>query len=76
MAEPLGLTKQTVAKWRSRFVEFRLEGLLDAPRSGAPRMIDDGRVEAVVAKTLESMPKGATHWSTRLNRRLDLAEAV
>ncbi len=37
-----------------------------APRSGAPRTIDDERVEAVVAKTLESVPKGATHWSTRL----------
>lgn len=69
VAEQLGLTKQTVGKWRSRFVEFRLEGLLDAPRSGAPRTIDDERVEAVVAKTLESMPKGATHWSTRLMAR-------
>jgi hypothetical protein len=40
--------------------------VLDAPRSGAPRTIDDERVEAVVAKALESVPKGATHWSTRL----------
>ena len=69
VAEQLGLTKQTVGKWRSRFVQFRLDGLLDAPRSGAPRTIDDERVEAVVAKTLESMPKGATHWSTRLMAR-------
>lgn len=69
VAEQLGLTKQTVGKWRSRFVEFRQEGLLDAPRSGAPRTIDDERVEAIVAKTLESMPRGATHWSTRLMAR-------
>jgi DNA invertase Pin-like site-specific DNA recombinase len=66
VAEKLGVTKQTVGKWRSRFVAHRLEGLLDAPRSGAPRTSDDERVEAVVAKTLESVPKGATHWSTRL----------
>lgn len=69
VAEHLGLTKQTVGKWRSRFVQHRLDGLLDAPRSGAPRTIDDERIEAVVAKTLESMPKGATHWSTRLMAR-------
>jgi transposase len=69
VAESLSVTKQTVSKWRGRFVAFRLEGLLDAPRSGAPRTIDDARVEAVVAKTLESVPKGATHWSTRLMAR-------
>lgn len=60
-----GVTKQTVSKWRARFVEHRLDGLLDAPRPGAPRTIDDARVDAVIAKTLESKPQGATHWSTR-----------
>jgi transposase len=69
VAERLGVTKQTVSKWRGRFVRFRREGLLDAPRTGAPRTIDDARVEAVVVKTLESVPKGATHWSTRLMAR-------
>ena len=29
------------------------------------RTIDDARVDAVIAKTLESMPVGATHWSAR-----------
>src|SRR5476651_301956 len=65
VAETLGVTPQTVTKWRARFVEQRLDGLLDAPRPGAPRTIDDSRVDAVVAKTLESVPSGATHWSTR-----------
>ena len=59
------VTQQTVSKWRARFVEHRLDGLLDAPRPGAPRTIDDARVDAVIAKTLESVPTGATHWSTR-----------
>ena len=59
------VTKQTVCKWRARFVERRFDGLLDAPRPGAPRTIDDARVDAVIAKTLESRPAGATHWSTR-----------
>lgn len=35
------VTPQTVGKWRARYVEHRLDGLLDAPRSGAPRTIDD-----------------------------------
>jgi len=63
------VTQQTVSKWRARFVEHRLDGLLDAPRPGAPRTIDDGRVDAVIAKTLESVPAGATHWSTRTMAR-------
>lgn len=63
------VTKQTVSKWRARFVEHRLDGLLDAPRPGAPRTIDDARVDAVIAKTLESKPQGATHWSTRAMAR-------
>src|SRR4051794_34204378 len=59
------VTQQTVSKWRARFVEHRLDGLLDAPRPGAPRTIDDARVDAVIARTLESLPAAATHWSTR-----------
>jgi len=63
------VTPQTVSKWRARFVDQRLDGLLDAPRPGAPRSIDDARVDAVIAKTLESVPTGATHWSTRAMAR-------
>jgi transposase len=65
VALQLGVTPQTVSKWRARFVTLRLDGLLDAPRAGAPRTIDDARVDAVIAKTLESQPRDATHWSTR-----------
>jgi transposase len=55
----------TVGKWRTRFIERRLDGLYDEPRVGAPRTISDAAVEAVIVKTLETTPKGATHWSTR-----------
>lgn len=58
-------TTQTVGKWRQRFVAQRLDGLHDEPRPGAPRKITDEAVEAVVVKTLETKPKGRTHWSTR-----------
>ena len=65
VAEELGIARGTVAKWRSRFVSDRLDGLLDEPRPGRPRTIADDQVEAVIVKTLESAPKNATHWSTR-----------
>jgi transposase len=65
VAAQLAIAKQTVCKWRGRFLQLRLDGLLDAPRSGAPHTIDDARVDAVIAKTLETQPMNATHWSTR-----------
>ncbi len=65
VAEALGVTKPTVGKWRKRFLERRMDGLLDEPRPGAPRTITDADVERVVTKTLESKPPHATHWSTR-----------
>ncbi len=63
VAADLGIWPQTVGKWRRRFLERRLEGLVDEPRPGAPRKITDGQVEQVVVATLERQPAGATHWS-------------
>jgi transposase len=42
-----------------------VDGLRDEPRPGAPRTIDDARIEAMIVRTLESQPVGATHWSSR-----------
>ena len=65
VASRLGVDQGTVGKWRRRFVEQRLDGLRDEPRSGAPRTVDDARIEAVIVRTLESLPPAATHWSSR-----------
>ncbi len=66
MAERLGVSRPTVTRWRSRFAESRLDGLLDEPRPGQPRKITDEKVEEVIVKTLEQAPPdGGTHWSTR-----------
>ena len=65
VAERVGVHQATVGKWRRRFLERRLDGLIDEPRPGAPRSITDDDVEAVVVKTLEDKPTDATHWSTR-----------
>lgn len=59
------VTRQTVGRWRARFLKKRLDGLLDEPRPGAPRTITDAHVERVITMTLESTPRDATHWSTR-----------
>jgi transposase len=70
IAAKIGVTRQTVRTWRERFAKHRLDGLCDEPRCGAPRKIGDDQVEAIVVKTLEEKPTGATHWSTR-----DMAKA-
>jgi transposase len=65
VAEEVGVSRGMVGRWRRRFAELRLQGLHDEPRPGAPRTIRDDQVERVVIETLETTPKGATHWSTR-----------
>jgi transposase len=65
IARALGINRQTVGKWRSRFLSLRLDGVHDEPRPGAPRTVTDDEVEMVIVKTLEETPKDATHWSTR-----------
>lgn len=65
VAGSLGVSEAMVGKWRGRFVECRMDGLFDEPRSGAPRTVRDDQVEEVIVKTLEEKPTNATHWSTR-----------
>jgi transposase len=65
VAKKLRCSLGMVGKWRSRFLQTRLEGLYDEPRPGAPRKVSDDQVEKVVIQTLESTPRGQTHWSTR-----------
>jgi transposase len=71
VARKLRCSVGMVGKWRARFLKGGLEALYDEPRPGAPRTVSDAQVEQVVIQTLESTPRGETHWSTR-----GLAEAT
>jgi len=74
VAARLGIDRRTVRKWRTRFLQGRLNGLTDDPRPGVPRTITDVQVEEVVVRTLEEVPEGATHWSKReLARRVGIS---
>jgi transposase len=77
IAAELRIHRNVAGKWRSRFLEHRLDGLLDQPRPGRPRTITDEQVEEVVIKTLERTPKDATHWSTRsMAREVGLTQSA
>jgi transposase len=77
IARELGIHRNVAGKWRSRFLEHRLDGLTDEPRPGRPRTITDDKVEEVIVKTLESAPHDATHWSTRsMAREVGLTQSA
>src|ERR1039457_5352956 len=66
IAESLGVSRETVRKWRSRFAVDRLEGLSDEPRPGRPRLVSDERGEVGITKNLEERgPGDDTHWPER-----------
>ena len=64
--ERLGTTTPTVTRWRERYAQEGVRGLLkDAPRAGRLPTISREKVAEVVRKTQEERPAGATQWSTR-----------
>lgn len=76
IASQLHTMQHTVGKWRRRYLESGLDGLVDEPRPGTSNKLSDRDVERVLALTLESAPADATHWSTRsMAKRAGLSHA-
>jgi len=66
IAAELGITPEKAARWRIRFLDGGIAGLLkDAPRPGRPRTVPAAKVKQIVDKTTQEKPTAATHWSTR-----------
>jgi len=65
IVDRVGVSKPTVIAWRKRYAADGIGGLVDRPKSGRPRVLDE---MAIVQATLEPPPErlGVTHWSTRL----------
>jgi transposase len=67
IAKKLKVQRNTVWLWRNRFISHRLDGIRkDAPRPGRKPRISQKRVDEIIERTLQTKPKGATHWSTRI----------
>jgi len=68
IASRVGCSRPTVTLWRDRYATEGLDGLGDAPRSGAPPKLTQARTDEILAATLAPPPEhlGVTHWSSRL----------
>ena len=65
IAEKVGLSFQSVCKWRQRYLQHGLSGLYDEIRPGRPRSISDEQVAELIRKTLDTTPRDGTHWTIR-----------
>lgn len=66
VAGRLGMSRDMVRKWRTRFAEHGLDGLDDRPRAGRPRKVDEAVVARILTRLLDTPPDGAREWSTRV----------
>ncbi len=66
IAAQLGVSRQLVARWRTRFLESSIAGIAkDAPRPGRKPAVSKQKVQQIIHKTTREKPSNATHWSRR-----------
>ena len=76
IASDLGVAVATVSNWKRRFLDGGLSALHDLPRPKVERRLGDEVVESIVRTTLETTPKGQTHWSSRgLAKKLGVSQS-
>jgi transposase len=63
----LNITRQKAGRWRSRFAERGMDGILkEEPGRGRPPSIGPRKRAAIVRTTLDEKPANATQWSRTL----------
>ncbi|MFY9553957.1 MAG: helix-turn-helix domain-containing protein, partial [Blastocatellia bacterium] len=63
----LNITRQKAGRWRTRFAERGMDGILkEEPARGRPRVIGARKRAAIVSATLDEKPTNATQWSRTL----------
>jgi transposase len=77
IAERMHVAPRMAALWRCRFIELGVDGLLkDAPRSGRKPTISAHKVAQVIARTTQSKPEPATHWSrSTMAQEVDISDS-
>jgi transposase len=66
ISQELEINRKTVRLWRSRFEQEGLDSLWEvAPGRGRKPTYGAEKIDAIVQATLQSKPKGQTHWSCR-----------
>jgi transposase len=66
IAEDLEINPKTAALWRGRYLQEGMDGLWEvATGRGRKPVYDHNLVAAIIHRTLETRPAGATHWSCR-----------
>ena len=66
IAATVGMSANSVYKWRHRYLAHGVDGLYDRPRPGQPRKLTPAVAEKILRLTVERIPREATHWSLRL----------
>src|SRR5450759_4009390 len=67
IAEELGVSRPTVLLWRKRVREQGIGEVWEiAPGRGRKPHYDQAKRDGIINATLQSKPKGRTHWSCRL----------
>lgn len=65
VAAELNVSRPTVGKWRSRFINRRLDGLADEPRSGRPRAMSVDQIKEILAGRSSAGRRSTTTWTRR-----------
>jgi len=67
IADRLGVNRHTVELWRKRVRELGIDQVWEiAPGRGRKPHYDQAKRDAIIDATLQTKPKGMTHWSCRL----------